>query len=57
MLATEDGPFVVTFVGAGFRAVDKRVIPIVVGGYHTSSRGKGIATLVGQGTVLAFMPI
>jgi hypothetical protein len=57
MLTTEGGPFVVPFVGAGFGRVDKQEIPIVVGGYHASSRGKGIATLVGQGTILAFVPI
>jgi hypothetical protein len=57
MLTTEDGPFVVPFVETGVRAVDKRVVPIVVGGYHTSPQGEGVAALVGQGTVLAFVPV
>jgi hypothetical protein len=57
MLATDNGPLVIPFVRAGFGAFDKRVIPIVVVGYDTSSQGKGVATLMGQGTVFTFVPV
>jgi hypothetical protein len=57
MLTADDGPLVVPFVRAGFGAFDKRVIPIVMVRYDTSSWGEGVATLMGQGTVFTFVPI
>jgi hypothetical protein len=57
MLTTDNRPLVIPLVRAGFGVFDKGVVPIVVVGYDTSPRGEGVATLVGQGTVLTLVPI
>jgi hypothetical protein len=57
MLATKGYPFVVTFVGAGFWGVDKRVITGVVDGHHTSPQGQRITSLMREGAVLTLMPV
>jgi hypothetical protein len=57
MLATDNGPFVVPLVRAGFGVFDEGVVPIMVVRYDTSSQGERVTTLVGQGTILTLVPI
>jgi hypothetical protein len=47
MLAAEGNPFVIPVVKTGFGEIDDRVVPIVMYGHDTSSRGQRVATLMG----------
>jgi hypothetical protein len=57
MLTAERDPFIIPVVGTSVGVLDDQMVPIMVDGHHASSWGQRVATLMGQGTVLAFVAI